>query len=622
MAKKDKEKKEETKAEKVKMKVSLKYLIFGGAGLIALSLLCFASYSVAFQHKNYAKQYVGTINVGGKDKDEAKTILEATALKYLNSPATLKNKNTNKTYSIDLTEIGLTFDIDKSVDEIWSYGRGGSALENMFDQIKSIFVRRNCDLFISLNEKGLDQKIKIIAEELDKPEKDYGLVYKESGFELSTERVSGERIDQTGIIFNLKKRFSALSPQETLFSINSYEPKITLESANQTLSEANAILSVGELVLTGEKQEFKADKDTLAAFIQSVSTGDQMELSFNEDRMKKFLDSVATTINVGADNAKLKMENGKVVIFNQSTIGKTLKIDQTINEIKSALLARITGVNNQVKLVIESQSPQITETAVSSLGINELVGTATTSFTGSPANRVHNITIGANGINGVLLKPGEEFSTLAHFGTIDASGGYLEELVIKESRTVPEFGGGLCQVSSTIFRTAINAGMKITERTAHRYRVGYFEPPIGMDATIYDPAPDFKFINNYSSHVLIQSKIEGTKLTFDIYGTKDGRRIEVSTPVAYDYVSPGEPIVTETDTLPAGVRKKIESAHQGASAKFDYKVTSVSGEVLQQKTFYSKYVPWPEKWLVGKSVTPAVVPEPVPIVEPVAPIPS
>ncbi len=624
MIKKDKETaREEDKGEKTKVKIPLKYLIFGGAGLIVLSLLSFAAYSIAFQNKNYINQYVGTINLGGRDKNDTKNVLKEAAEKYQNSQIVLKNTNLNKVYNIDPTEIGLTFDVDRSADEIWSFGRGGSALGNMLDQIKSIFVRRNFDLFISLNEKGLNQKIKTIAEELDKPEKDYSLVYTGNGFEITTERVAGERINQAKIVLDLKKSFSSLSTAENIFTIDVYEPKVTLESANKTLSEANGIISPGELIIKGEGQEFKADKDTIAGFIKSSHNGSDLELDFNEDRIKKFLDVVAKAVNVDAGNAKLRMENGKVVVFNQSKVGKALKIDQTINEIKSALLARITGVYNQVTLVVESKSPQITETEVSSLGINELIGTASTSFKGSPPNRVHNITIGANGLNGVLLKPGEEFSTLSHLGVIDASGGYLEELVIKENRTIPEFGGGLCQVSSTIFRTAIYAGMKITERSAHKYRVGYFEPPIGMDATIYDPAPDFKFVNNYKSHVLIQSRIEGTKLTFDIYGTKDGRKIDVSNPIAFDYVNPGEPIITETDTLPAGERKKIESAHQGATARFDYKVTSASGDVLQQKTFVSKYVPWPEKWLVGKAAAPAVVPDPIPATpETPAPLPT
>jgi vancomycin resistance protein YoaR len=164
---------------------------------------------------------------------------------------------------------------------------------------------------------------------------------------------------------------------------------------------------------------------------------------------------------------------------------------------------------------------------------------------------------------------------------------------------VPEFGGGLCQVSSTLFRAAMSAGVKIIERQNHKYRVSYYEPPVGMDATIYDPAPDFKFANNYGTHILIKSKIEKTKITFELYGTKDSRVVEMSEPELYDLVDPGPPVLVESDTLPAGQKKQIEKAHQGASAKFNYKVTK-DGKALQERTFVSKYVPWPEKWLIGK----------------------
>jgi vancomycin resistance protein YoaR len=188
-------------------------------------------------------------------------------------------------------------------------------------------------------------------------------------------------------------------------------------------------------------------------------------------------------------------------------------------------------------------------------------------------------------------------------GKIDASSGYLEELVIKDNRTTPEFGGGLCQVSSTLFRAALNAGLNIVERQNHKYRVSYYEPPVGMDATIYDPAPDFKFQNNFGSFIYIQSKIAGTKITFEIYGTKDSRVVEISAPVLGDIVDPGAPVYVETDTLAPGEKKQIEKAHQGATARFDYKV-SKDGQVIQQTTFVSKYVPWPERWLVGKGTPP------------------
>lgn len=597
MTKKEKPKKETNK----RIKLPLKYILIGIAALIVLLLSAFALYSVAYQNKNYAHQAVGKINLGGKTKDETIKILQDNSNQFLASKIVLKNTDTGKKYEIDPTQFGLSYSVDKTADDIWTFGRNNGALENLWEQLRTLFVHKEYEMNYSVNNKALIQKIKTIAGELDKPEKDYALIYQKDHFELSTERNSGLRINQELIIKDVKEQFSTLQSPELTFALNQYNPQITLESANKTLAQANNIISPGELVLKGESQEFKVDKDTIAGFIGSEADGQEMAVKFNDDRIRKYLETIAKTINVAAVNAKLKMADGKVQVFDQARTGKTLNLDESLAAIQSSLLGRINTAANSASLVIESKRPEITETEISSLGINELIGTATTSFSGSPANRVHNIVVGANGLNGILLAPGEEFSTLAHLGTIDANGGYLPELVIKDDSTVPEFGGGLCQASTTLFRMALNAGMKITERANHKYRVGYFEPLVGMDATIYDPSPDFKFVNNYSMHVLIQSKVEGTKITFEAYGTKDGRKIEVSSPAAYDITTPGAPVITETDTLPAGQRKQIEKAHNGATAKFDYKVTSASGEILQQKTFISKYIPWPEKWLVGKA---------------------
>jgi vancomycin resistance protein YoaR len=115
---------------------------------------------------------------------------------------------------------------------------------------------------------------------------------------------------------------------------------------------------------------------------------------------------------------------------------------------------------------------------------------------------------------------------------LDGSGpedGFLPELVIKKGKTVPEYGGGLCQVSTTMFRAAVNAGLKITERQPHSFPVQYYNPQ-GFDATVYDPRPDLRFINNTPNHLLIEAIVDGNWLIFNFYGTDDGRKVEIKGP--------------------------------------------------------------------------------------------
>ncbi|HLC63987.1 MAG TPA: VanW family protein, partial [Patescibacteria group bacterium] len=179
--------------------------------------------------------------------------------------------------------------------------------------------------------------------------------------------------------------------------------------------------------------------------------------------------------------------------------------------------------------------------------------------------------------------------------------GYLPELVIKGDETIPEYGGGLCQIGTTVFRAALASGLPIVERRNHSYRVVYYEPA-GKDATIYDPKPDFKSTNDTSQNILIQTRIEGDNLYFDFWGTADGRIAEQSDSTIYNIKPPGETINIETDKLAPGEKQCTESAHAGADAYFDYKVTYPDGTV-QEERFTSHYIPWPAKCLVGKQPT-------------------
>lgn len=589
--------------------------------LLALFLIAFGSYSAYFSKKVYAHQYIGDLNLGGKTKKEVSGILDKKSKEIADGKIELVyrlGESDLKTYDVSPQEIGLQYDNSATIDRIWSQGRGNNTLNSFLEQLKSVFVNTHHQAVYSVNEEGLALQIKNISTELDSPEKDYSLVYADGKFSLSEDRKEGRRIDQTKIKNNIQDDLSNLNIKKIYFQIEEFKPQVDRDKALLALEKANRTLTL-ELVLKHGDQQFKADSDTIGGFLKGRADNHNFEIILNDERVKSFIDSVSKSVDVDSKNAKLAISDNKATVFEPSVTGKTLDKAQTKIDIENNLRSRMDQKDNNpnlafINLKVDQKEPEVSEQKINDMGIVELVGTATTSFTNSPANRIHNIQIGASALNGVLLKPDETFSTLKQLGTIDASSGYLEELVIKENKTVPEFGGGLCQVSSTLFRAVLNAGMKITERQNHKYRVSYYEPPVGMDATIYDPAPDFKFINNYGKYVLIQSKVVGTKITFDIYGTKDGRTIAMSDPMVTDVVQPDPPIDTETDTLPPGERKKIDSAHPGATASFHYKVTRGS-DILQEKDFVSKYVPWQEKWLVGKAV-------PAPAPDPAAPTPD
>lgn len=312
---------------------------------------------------------------------------------------------------------------------------------------------------------------------------------------------------------------------------------------------------------------------------QKFHTQKISEVFLNQDLLNKFLDDLARRTDKDPENAKLQVEDGKVSVFALSSNGIKLNKEKSLRIISDYF--KNNSSTGEIKLVCDEIEPEITTDSIDNLGIKSLIGEGSSNFAGSPKNRIHNIGIGAQKFNGVLIKPGEKFSFIKTLGPVDESTGYLPELVIKTDQTVPEFGGGMCQVSTTAFRAAIYSGLKIAARTPHAYPVRYYNPQ-GMDATVYIPSPDLRFINNTPGYILIQTKIEGTRLIFDFFGTDDGRKINIIGPKITESNPDGSMKATFTqEVFDASGNKIIDDVFNSAydsPSKYPH-----PGEVLAQK---------------------------------------
>jgi len=336
------------------------------------------------------------------------------------------------------------------------------------------------------------------------------------------------------------------------------EPRIAL-SGQLT---ANLNIAMGsELTLKTETKHMAVAPAEVKKWIESYTrdyTGKQ-ELRVNPVKVSLFLQKISETVNVPATNARLTMIDGKVSEFQSPKNGQKLNIPSTVTNVITSLshINRISQQTNIIDLSVDEIEPAITLDKVNKLGVNELLARGESDFDGSPKNRTHNITVGAKQFNGIILSPGEEFSFNKLLGAVDASTGYLPELVIKAGKLIPEYGGGLCQVSTTIFRAANEAGLPILERRPHALPVRYYNPQ-GYDATIYPGVTDLRFKNDTLAHILIQSKIVGSKLYFEIYGTKDGRQVTVDGPRQYDIHKNGalKAELIRTVVYPDGQTKK------------------------------------------------------------------
>ncbi len=266
----------------------------------------------------------------------------------------------------------------------------------------------------------------------------------------------------------------------------------------------------------------------------SLSLSKRHSFALNKKRtldikaIQSFIAMIAEKTKKDPIDAQFTFINGRVVITGKEQLGQILNEEESI-KLLSYTINHLENIQENINLPFTSVEPKITTKSIEELKIKELIGEGTTNFKGSTKNRIYNIERALKQFQNIIIAPNEEFSFVEHLGEVDGEHGYLPELVIKNNQTTPEFGGGICQVSSTVFRTAIYSGLKITARRNHAYPVHYYYP-YGMDATVYLPKPDLTFINNTPASILMQSTIEGTKLTFRFYGTNDGREIKVDGP--------------------------------------------------------------------------------------------
>lgn len=582
-----------------------RFLIAVG-GIVGTLIVSLGLFNIVYAKKVFPGVMVGGIYAGGLTKEELAARLDQ-QVKAVDGQELKVTIGEDAFEANPIKDWQLSYDIEDTVEAVFQFGRRRDFVVSLKEQLGALFSSKTIFVDYAIDTDAYYAWIEQITHKVEVLEQDARLVLTSKGLVVEAEKV-GRRITDDKLNRSVLYALATLAffPPITL-SLTDVPPAVTAASAEALKSDVARLIS-NDLTLTFNDRTFLVTTSDILGFIELAAdpgTPSGAVAVINEARVLQKIESIARDIDQTPVDARLTITNGRASIFTPSRDGYRVKRDEAAKQIADALEERRADKSvTEIQLAVEVTRAAVRTETINDLGIKELIGKGTTSFAGSPPNRVHNISVGANSFNGLLIKPGETFSTIAALGKIDASTGYKPELVIREDRLIPETGGGLCQVSTTLFRAVLNAGLPVVERKNHSFRVRYYEPPVGMDATIYDPAPDLKFTNDTPGYILIQTKVEGTKLTFELYGTKDGRVATTTTPVVYNITQPGDPVYIEDPTLPPGEQIQIEKAVPGADARFTYTVKR-NGETIYAKTFTSHYVAWRAKYRVGPVAQPS-----------------
>ncbi|MEK7559148.1 MAG: VanW family protein [Patescibacteria group bacterium] len=326
---------------------------------------------------------------------------------------------------------------------------------------------------------------------------------------------------------------------------------------------------------------------------------------YSEEKLAPILLPITSKMHIDPVDSLFNFQNGKVTVFKPSKDGQDVDLEKLNKEISTKANSVIFSQKPDfvsITIPVKILKPNITTEKANNMGIKELIGTGTSLFQHSIPGRIYNVNLAASRLNGVLVKPDEVFSFNKILGDVSAFTGYQQAYIIQNGRTVLGDGGGVCQVSTTLFRALLDAGLPIVERQAHAYRVGYYEQDSlpGIDATVFSPTVDLKFKNDTGNYILIQTYIDPSvlRLTFELYGTKDGRAVLMTSPVILSRSSAPADVHQDDPTLPKGQVKQVDFSAAGANVYFTRQVTKDGKEIISDK-FASNYRPWAAVYLHG-----------------------
>ncbi len=391
----------------------------------------------------------------------------------------------------------------------------------------------------------------------------------------------GDRIDQAG--FRDALRSAVLRGQNWVsVPILHVEPKRTTAAAEEALATAQELVAERVALSFQGEDVGSLTPERLAKLVRFRPDGDRFRVTFAPDRIAKAVEPFLGKWRQRAANARFVID-GKAVRIRPSRPGLAPDGPWISDSISAAAASSI----RRASLRLKQTRADLTTAEANRLGIRERISTFTTEMGPSSSNRIHNVQLMAEYIDGTIIEPGDEFSFNDRVGPRTVERGFREGQMIIGSLLLPAIGGGVCQTATTLFNNAFELGLPIVERHNHSFYISHY--PMGRDATVSWGGPDFAFRNDLRTGILIKTRYTAETLTFSFYGTDSGRRIVATTGSRVNWRSPRTTYALDP-YAPRGSVRTVSGSNQSG---FDITVTRKiyeHGKLKRRDAFTSKYI--------------------------------
>ncbi len=592
--------------------------------LVFLAILYVAFHQLQYDGLIYPGVSAYGVRLSGMNKQQAIAALGSRYTYGENAIFTFRDGD--RSWQMSARDLGVSFDPQQTVDEALKVGRDSDLVGNLSAQIDAWANGYAIQPRIIFDQSKAAGFLEKIAADINKPLRD------------ATISVSGTKVStgssQVGRTLDIPATLGLLRPVVLSMSTGAeiklivHETPPAIRDAEQVASQVRAALSSPIQIYIESAQSkdpgpWQVSPDFLSGMISIIRVDDgngtaHYEANANTEPLRTFLNGLAPRLTVEPVNARFLFneDSKQLEVISDSVDGRSLDVEATMKALQNAIFKQD---NRRVALAFHLDTPKVnSKSTAAELGITEQIVAATTFFYGSTAERRTNIQVAASRFHGLVVAPGEEFSFNKYLGDVSPETGYETGLVIYGNQTIKGVGGGVCQVSSTMFQAAFFAGFPIKERYAHGYRVGYYESGsavaygqrytsgVGLDATVYGPIIDLKWVNDTPYYLLITSVYKPTEqsLTIRFYSTSTGRIVTKDGPTLSNPVPHGPTKYQESADLAPGQSRQVDYAVDGVDAHVYRTIKQNDQVVVSREDFYSHYLPWSAIFQVAPGFAP------------------
>ncbi|HEY1316708.1 MAG TPA: VanW family protein [Gaiella sp.] len=534
---------------------------------------------------------VAGLDVGGLGVPSARARLLERADALAHQPVRFVARG--RTFALTPSQLGVRPEWNAALREAARDGDGFVPLRGL-RRLQTRLLGAEVDPHVDLYPSALRYTIARIAATVDRPAASAKLRRRGLSVAVVPER-AGVRLDQARartLIISSLASLERDGPVKLPVVVD--DPKVSATQLDGALTAARTALS-GPVTLTVGETRFRLPRWRIARLLDLPADG-QARVTVGGAGARRWVEKLSDTVGRKPSDATFRVVSGGITVV-PSQEGRALDVDESLRAIQRAAFS---PTNRSAALVVRTAAPERTTQEAEAMGITGVVGSYTTTY-GGTEGRLHNVALVAQLIDGALVAPGDRFSFNATTGERNAAKGFEEAPVIINGELESGIGGGVCQVSTTVFNAAFEAGLSIEKRTNHALYISHY--PLGRDATVNYPDLDLVFRNDTDHWLLLRAFVGTGSLTVNLYGTPTGRRVETETsPLVTEGKVPWKRI--DDNTLFRGEKVVEQYGAPPRSTSVRRRVFAPGGTLMYDTTWHSYYVGEPTVVRIGTKPRP------------------